>query len=83
MTFLDDDNPNYSKTDGELMQRALDEAAAALNITDETDPEHGMLARFIRAAFIIGNRNSEAMAKFAVNAVLNRRRRRPKIQPEA
>ncbi len=76
LTFLDDNNPNYSKTDGELMQRALEDAAAELSIIDEADPEHGALARFVRAAFIIGNRNSEAMAKFAVNAVLARRARK-------
>jgi hypothetical protein len=76
LTFLDDNNPNYSKTDGELMQRALEDAAAELFITDEADPEHGTLARFVRAAFIIGNRDAEAMARFAVNAVLARRARK-------
>ncbi len=74
MVFLNNDNPNYSKADGELMQRALDIAAARLNITDETDAELGTLARFVRAAFIIGNRDVEAMAKFAVKAVLIRRK---------
>lgn len=81
LTFLGDDNPNYSKSDGELMQRALEDAAMRLNITDENDSEFNTLARFIRAAFIIGNRDSEAMAKFAVNAVLARRRRASKNKP--
>ncbi|MEK1851093.1 MAG: hypothetical protein AAAC48_04235 [Phyllobacterium sp.] len=81
LTFLEDDNPNYSKSDGELMQRALEEAAARLNITDETDPEYNKLARFVRAAFIIGNRDEGAIAKFAVDAVLMRRRRSTKNKP--
>lgn len=81
MTFLGDDNPNYSKSDGELMQLALEDAAKRLNITDMTNPEFGTLARFVRAAFIIGNRDSEAMAKFAVNAVLTRRRRTSRNKP--
>lgn len=74
MTFLDTDNPNYSKADGELMQQALDEAARALKIEDDNDPEWKILARFVRAAFIIGNRDVEAMAGFAVDAVLVRRK---------
>jgi hypothetical protein len=81
LTFLEDDNPNYSKADGELMQRALEDAAVRLDIIDKTDPEYSTLARFIRAAFIIGNRDSGAMAKFAVNAVLMRRRRSSKSKP--
>jgi hypothetical protein len=81
LTFLGDNNPNYSKSEGELMQRALEAAAARLNITDETDPEYNRLARFVRAAFIIGNRDEEAIAKFAVEAVLMRRRRSTKNKP--
>lgn len=57
------------------MQCALEDAARKLNITDETDPEYNRLARFIRAAFIIGNRDAAAMADFAVTAVLMRRGR--------
>ncbi|MBA8900984.1 MULTISPECIES: hypothetical protein [unclassified Phyllobacterium] len=74
MTFLDTDNPNYSKADGQLMQQALEEAARKLRIEDDNDPERKVLARFIRAAFLIGNRDTEAMAGFAVDAVLVRRR---------
>lgn len=60
------------------MQRALDIAAERLSITDETDDELSTLARFVRAAFIIGNRDVESMAKFAVKAVLVRRKSRSK-----
>ena len=74
MTFLDTDNPNYSTADGELMQQALDGAARTLNIEDDNDPERKILERFVRAAFIIGNRDAEAIARFAVNAVLVRRK---------
>ncbi|MBA8876365.1 hypothetical protein [Phyllobacterium myrsinacearum] len=74
MTFFDDDNPNYSKADGELMQQALEEAARKLRIEDDNDPECKVLARFVRAAFIIGNRDTKAMASFAVDAVLVRRK---------
>lgn len=74
MTFLDTDNPNYSTADGELMQQALDEAASTLKIADDNDPERKTLERFVRAAFIIGNRDAEAIARFAVNAVLIRRK---------
>ncbi|QND52647.1 hypothetical protein HB779_12575 [Phyllobacterium sp. 628] len=56
------------------MQQALDEAAKKLKINNESDPERKVLARFIRAAFIIGNRDAEAMASFAADAVLVRRR---------
>jgi hypothetical protein len=74
LTFLDADNPNYSKADGELMQQALDGAARKLRIEDDNDPERKVLARFVRAAFIIGNRDAEAMAAFAADAVLVRRK---------
>ena len=74
LTFLDEGNPNYTKSDGELMQRALDVAAAKLGITDENNPERNTLARFVRAAFIIGNRDVEAIANFTVDAVLIRRK---------
>lgn len=74
MTFLDSDNPNYSKADGALMQQALDEAARTLKIEDDNDPERKILARFVRAAFIIGNRDADAIARFAVDAVLVRRK---------
>jgi hypothetical protein len=77
LTFLDNDNPNYSRSDGKLMQHALKLAAEYVNV-NETDPEHSVLARFIRAAFIIGNRDAEAMAQFAADAVLTKRRRAPK-----
>ncbi|MRG55690.1 hypothetical protein GF108_08855 [Phyllobacterium sp. SYP-B3895] len=75
MTFFDDDNPNYSKVDGELMQFALDNAAKRLGLSDKNDPELNTLARFVRAAFIIGNRDATAMAEFAVDAVIMRRKR--------
>ncbi|MEK1890120.1 MAG: hypothetical protein AAAB35_21665 [Phyllobacterium sp.] len=75
MTFLDDDNPNYSKLDGELMQCALDNAAERLGLSDKNDPELNTLARFIRAAFIIGNRDAAAMAEFAIDSVIMRRKR--------
>ena len=78
LVFLNSDNPNYSKSDAELMQRALDMAAERLGITEETDDEINTLARFVRAAFIIGNRDVESMATFAVKAVLIRRKRRAK-----
>lgn len=74
MTFLDEGNPNYTKSDGELMQRALDAAAARLGIYDEDNPERTTLTRFVRAAFIIGNRDVDAIADFAVDAVLTRRK---------
>lgn len=56
------------------MQQALDAAAARLGISDEDDPECNTLARFVRAAFIIGNRDVDAIADFAVDAVLIRRK---------
>ncbi|MHC1549371.1 hypothetical protein [Phyllobacterium sp. K27] len=74
MSFLKESNPNYTKSDGELMQRALDIATAKLGITDETKHERTSLIRFVRAAFIIGNRDAEAIANFAVDAILIRRK---------
>lgn len=56
------------------MQQALDMAAVKLGITDKDNPERNTLARFVRAAFIIGNRDVEAIANFTVDAVLIRRR---------
>ncbi len=74
MSFLKEDNPNYTKPDGELMQRALDLAAAKLGIADENDPERNSLKRFVRAAFLIGNRDIDAIASFTVDAVMVRRK---------
>ncbi|UXN60484.1 hypothetical protein N8E88_29005 [Phyllobacterium zundukense] len=45
-----------------------------------SDDEINTLARFVRAAFIIGNRDMESMARFAVKAVLIRRKSRAKTQ---
>ncbi|MDR6634088.1 hypothetical protein J2X72_002888 [Phyllobacterium sp. 1468] len=58
------------------MQRSLDSAIRQLNSQDISDDEVHTLARFVRAAFIIGNRDVESMAKFAVKAVLVRRKSR-------
>lgn len=74
MTFLSEGNPNYSKSDGELMQRALDLAAEKLGIADENNNERNELMRFVRAAFIIGNRDINAIAGFTVDAILIRRK---------
>jgi hypothetical protein len=73
LTFLDESNPNYSKSDGELMQQALDAAASKLGIASK-DIERNGLARFVRAAFLIGNRDVDAIAQFTVDAVEIRRR---------
>lgn len=72
--FLKNSNPNYTKSDGELMQQALDIAAAKLGIADENKHERNSLIRFVRAAFIIGNRDVDAIASFTVNAILIRRK---------
>ena len=77
MRFKNNKN-NYSDADAELMQRALDLAIRQLNDQDISDDEINTLARFVRAAFIIGNRDVESMAKFAVKAVLIRRKSRAK-----
>ncbi|MEP7455120.1 hypothetical protein [Phyllobacterium sp. SB3] len=74
MTFLNEGNPNYSKSEGELMQRALDLAAEKLGIPDENSSERNSLMRFVRAAFIIGNRDVNAIASFTVDAILIRRK---------
>ncbi|WP_262293549.1 zinc ribbon-containing protein [Phyllobacterium zundukense] len=62
------------------MQRSLDSAVRQLNGQDLSDDEINTLARFVRAAFIIGNRDMESMARFAVKAVLIRRKSRAKTQ---
>jgi hypothetical protein len=69
---------NYSDADAELMQRSLDSAVRQLKNQDISDDEINTLARFVRAAFIIGNRDMESMAAFAVKAVLIRRKSRAK-----
>ncbi|MGH7003861.1 MAG: hypothetical protein ACREIP_07930 [Alphaproteobacteria bacterium] len=74
MTFLIEKNPNYTVADGKLMQRALEIAAKKLDIACKDHPERKTLTRFVRAAFIIGNRDAEAIANFAVEAVLTRRK---------
>jgi hypothetical protein len=70
----------YSNADAQLMQRSLDSAVRQLNGQDLSDDEINTLARFVRAAFIIGNRDMESMARFAVKAVLIRRKSRAKTQ---
>lgn len=72
--FLKKNNPNYSTSDGELMQQALDIAAEKLGICEENKHERSSLIRFVRAAFIIGNRDVDAIASFTVNAILIRRK---------
>jgi hypothetical protein len=72
--FLKKNNPNYTASDGELMQQALDIAAAKLGISADDKHERNSLIRFVRAAFIIGNRDVDAIASFTVNAVLIRRK---------
>lgn len=74
MTFLNEGNPNYTKSDGELMQRALDLAAEKLGIAEQNSDERNSLMRFVRAAFIIGNRDVNAIASFTVDAILIRRK---------
>jgi hypothetical protein len=77
MRFKSNKN-NYSDADAKLMQRSLDSAIRQLNDQDMSDDEINTLARFVRAAFIIGNRDVESMARFAVKAVLIRRKSRAK-----
>lgn len=74
MSFLDQSNPNYTKSDGKLMQQALDIAADKLGIACDNSSERNALMRFVRAAFLIGNRDVNAIASFTVNAILIRRK---------
>ncbi|MCX8280395.1 hypothetical protein OSJ77_09340 [Phyllobacterium sp. 0TCS1.6C] len=56
------------------MQRAFDMAAEELGIAQPGCSEQATLARFVRAAYIIGNRDVQSIAKFSIEAVLLRRR---------